>query len=319
LDKLNFYIYMNIKMSWLGDYVRSSNSVAQQNLEERESMIQGKQSQITAQAVEQANLLQTKFSDTLQESTGKFMEEMGIEKGIPGILKLGQGIAKNIQPVYQKASGFLDKASDVVSDMSKKLQRQQVEQPSDDIEMDEFKPSGGSNALEDAGFDEQDAEDVFKSVDAEGGTDGISEKDTTEEASLKDTDDNIVKESSSTGEEISGEAEDLGETGLEEAGEEIGTTLGESVGEAIGSAIPVVGWIGDLAMAITGGIDLSKVGDNPYTAMSAKIQSANTQAKALQASVSGDEFQQRLGANAPSFGSLAVRSQKVQQQIALHD
>ena len=305
-------------MSWLGDYVRSSNSVAQQNLEERESMIQGKQSQITAQAVEQANLLQTKFSDTLQESTGKFMEEMGIEKGIPSILKLGQGIAKNIQPVYQKASGFLDKANDVASDLSKRLLPKQVEEPSDDIEMDEFKPSGGSgsNALEDAGFDEQDAEDVFKSVDAES---GISEKDTTEEASLKDTDDNIVKESSSTGEEIASSAEDLGETGLEEAGEEIGTTLGESVGEAIGSAIPVVGWIGDLAMAITGGIDLSKVGDNPYTAMSAKIQSANTQAKALQASVSGDEFQQRLGANAPSFGSLAVRSQKVQQQIALHD
>lgn len=302
-------------MSWLGDYVRSSNSVAQQNLEERESMIQGKQSQITAEAVEQANLLQTKFSDSLQESTGKFMEEMGIEKGIPSILKLGQGIAKNIQPVYQKASGFLDKASDVASDLSKRLLPKQVEEePSDDIEMDEIKPSGG-NALQDSGFSEEDADDVFKSV----GVDDISEKDTTEEASLKDTDDNIVKESSSTGEEISGEAEDLGETGLEEAGEEIGTSLGESVAEGIGSAIPVIGWIGDLAMAITGGIDLSKVGDNPYTAMSAKIQSANTQAKALQASVSGDEFQQRLGANAPSFGSLAVRSQKVQQQIALHD
>ena len=303
-------------MSWLGDYVRSSNSVAQQNLEERESMIQGKQSQITAQAVEQANLLQTKFSDSLQESTGKFMEEMGIEKGIPSILKLGQGIAKNIQPVYQKASGFLNKASDVASDLSKKLLPKQVEEePSDDIEMDEIKPSGGSNALQDAGFSEEDGENLFKSV----GVDDISEKDTTEEASLKDTDDNIVKESSSTGEEISGEAEDLGETGLEEAGEEIGTSLGESVAEGIGSAIPVIGWIGDLAMAITGGIDLSKVGDNPYTAMSAKIQSANTQAKALEASVSGDEFQQRLGANAPSFGCLAVRSQKVQQQIALHD
>lgn len=297
-------------MSMYGDYVRQQNSVAQQMLESQEGLLRGKSDAIRSKADEQSNLLQTQFSDVLSKNTGDFMKEMGIEQTVPGALKLAQSVAKNSGRYIQKVSNFAQKAEDTAGEMSQRLQPQKNAPPqSDDIEMQDLKP----NEVKSGTITQDDI------PSGAGGGDDVSNLGTRKtgvdvDSGLKETDvdTGLEKEASSTGEDL---AEGLGE----DLGEEAGATLGESVGEAIGSAIPIVGWIGDLAGLIGAGVALSKTPDDPFNAMKQKIQSANSQTQAIQAKVSADQFQQRIGAGMPSFGSLALAGQRASQNVALHD
>ena len=297
-------------MSMFGDYVRQQNSVAQQMLESQEGLLRGKSDAIRSKAEDQSNLLQTQFSDVLSKNTGDFMKEMGIEQTVPGALKLAQSVAKNSGRYIEKVSNFAQKAEDIAGEMSQRLQPQKNAPPqSNDIEMEDLKsPEVKTGTI---------TQDDIPSG-AGGGKDvsnlGTRKTDLDEDAGLKETDvdTGLEKEASSTGEDL---AEGLGE----DLGEEAGASIGESVGEAIGSAIPIVGWIGDLAGLIGAGVALSKTPDDPFNAMKQKIQSANSQTQAIQAKVSADQFQQRIGAGMPSFGSLALAGQRASQSVALHD
>ena len=297
-------------MSMFGDYVRQQNSVAQQMLESQEGLLRGKSDAIRSKADEQSNLLQTQFSDVMSKNTGDFMKEMGIEQTVPGALKLAQSVAKNSGRYIEKVSNFAQKAEDTAGEMSKRLQPQKNAPPqSDDIEMEDLKsPEVKTGTI---------TQDDIPSG-AGGGKDvsnlGTRKTDVDVDSGLKETDvdTGLEKEASSTGEDL---AEGLGE----DLGEEAGASIGESVGEAIGSAIPIVGWIGDLAGLIGAGVALSKTPDDPFNAMKQKIQSANSQTQAIQAKVSADQFQQRIGAGMPSFGSLALAGQRASQNVALHD
>ena len=297
-------------MSMFGDYVRQQNSVAQQMLESQEGLLRGKSDAIRSKADEQSNLLQTQFSDVLSKNTGDFMKEMGIEQTVPGALKLAQSVAKNSGRYIEKVSNFAQKAEDIAGEMSQRLQPQKNAPPqSNDIEMEDLKsPEVKTGTI---------TQDDIPSG-AGGGKDvsnlGARQTDVDVDSGLKETDvdTGLEKEASSTGEDL---AEGLGE----DLGEEAGASIGESVGEAIGSAIPIVGWIGDLAGLIGAGVALSKTPDDPFNAMKQKIQSANSQTQAIQAKVSADQFQQRIGAGMPSFGSLALAGQRASQSVALHD
>jgi len=293
-----------------GDYVRQQNSVAQQMLESQEGLLRGKSDAIRSKADEQSNLLQTQFSDVMSKNTGDFMKEMGIEQTVPGALKLAQSVAKNSGRYIEKVSNFAQKAEDIAGEMSQRLQPQKNAPPqSNDIEMEDLKsPEVKTGTI---------TQDDIPSG-AGGGKDvsnlGTRKTDVDVDSGLKETDvdTGLEKEASSTGEDL---AEGLGE----DLGEEAGASIGESVGEAIGSAIPIVGWIGDLAGLIGAGVALSKTPDDPFNAMKQKIQSANSQTQAIQAKVSADQFQQRIGAGMPSFGSLALAGQRASQSVALHD
>lgn len=299
-------------MSMFGDYVRQQNSVAQQMLESQEGLLRDKSDSIRSQATEQANLLQTKFSDVMSMNTGDFMKEMGIEQTIPGALKLAQSVAKNSGRYIQKFSNFAQKAEDTAGEMSQRLQPQKNAPPqSDDIEMEDLKPDevkSGPITQEDIPSGAGGGKDVSNL--------GPKQTDADVDSGLKETDvdTGLAKEDSAEG-----LGEDLGEGLGEDLGEEAAATIGESVGEAIGAAIPIVGWIGDLAGLIGAGVALSKTPDDPFNAMKQQIQSANSQTEAIQAKVSADQFQQRIGAGMPSFGSLALAGQRASQTVALHD
>ena len=301
-------------MSMFGDYVRQQNSVAQQMLESQEELLRGKSDSIRSQASEQANLLQEKFSDVMTMNTGDFMKEMGIEQTIPGALKLAQSVAKNSGRYIQKFSNFAQKAEDTAGEMSQRLQPQKNAPPqSDDIEMQDLEPNevkSGPITSDDIPSGAGGGKDVSNL--------GARQTDVDVDSGLKETDvdTGLEKEASDSAE---GLGEDLGEGLGEDLGEEAGASIGESIGEAIGSAIPIVGWIGDLAGLIGAGVALSKTPDDPFNAMKQQIQSANSQTEAIQAKVSADQFQQRIGAGMPSFGSLALAGQRASQTVALHD
>ena len=276
-------------MSLFGDYERSSNSIAQDQLQASESLLRGKAAAIRSDAAEQGNLLQGKFSDVMATNQSDFIKDVAIEQSVPGVLSLARAGATRLGGAVGRIVGAAGRAEDMAGGLAEKLAPSPGEAASDTMEMKDM--SSGA---------EQGAEELGEEAGKEAG--GIAE----------------------TG--IDSGITDLGAEAGEEAAEEISSTLpelasglGATVGEALGAAIPVVGWIGSLAGLITGAVDLSKTPDDPFQAISQKIQSANTQTKAIESKVSSDEFQQRIGASMPSFGSLAAAGQRVQQGVALHD
>ena len=276
-------------MSLFGDYERSSNSIAQDQLQASESLLRGQAAAIRSDAAEQGNLLQGKFSDVMATNQSDFIKDVAIEQSIPGVLSLARAGATRLGGAVSRVVGAAGRAEDMAGGLAEKLAPSPGEAASDTMEMKDM--SSGA---------EQGAEELGEEAGKEAG--GIAE----------------------TG--IDSGITDLGAEAGEEAAEEISSTLpelasglGSTIGEALGAAIPVVGWIGSLAGLITGAVDLSKTPDDPFQAISQKIQSANTQTKAIESKVSSDEFQQRIGASMPSFGSLAAAGQRVQQGVALHD
>jgi len=306
-------------MSLFGDYVRSSNSIAQDQLQSQEGLLRGKAGAIRSDAAEQGNLLQSKFSDQMSENTSDFMKDVAIEQSIPGVLKLAQAGAQNLGGFTSRIAGAVQSGEDIAGNIAEKVAPSGRVQPSDDMEMKDLSP---------AEPEDHPATDIKPTTDddlPQGSTTGYEE----------DPEEFVGKMGGKAGAEAgeSGVGETSVDTGITEVGElgeeageaaaetlpEIAGGLGASVGEAIGAAIPVVGWIGSLAGLITGAVELSKTPEDPFGAISQKIQSANTQTAALESKVSSDEFQQRIGASMPSFGSLAAAGQRAQQGVALHD
>lgn len=368
-------------MSFFSDYQRQANSITQANLESDEGLMYDRASGIRGDAFARANLLQGQYSAEMTKTQDEFMEQMGLEQGIPGTLKLLQAGASKLGTAVKGGTQLLDRATEGASKLAQRIApkggTKGGTKPTDDFEMEEMgKPSDElkedtiedteikapepeppveadeSNPLEDTlGITEEDATNFLntgittKEQIPEGGGSGgdvsnlgqrfsninpkeftTSDKPTEEVDTSKDTE---LDEDEAKGaeEDVGGVAEDAAEDAGDIAAE-AGTGIGElaeaaggSIAEALGSAIPVVGWIGDLAAVISGAVTASKIAkeSNPEVEESQMIQSANTQTQALQARVSGDQFQQRIGASMPSFGSLALAGQRAQQNIALHD
>ena len=132
--------------------------------------------------------------------------------------------------------------------------------------------------------------------------------------------------------DVAGDAADVAEkTAIktaEDTAEEVGkSTLSDLAGEAggrlagvIGEAIPIIGLAADVYTAVSTGMDIAKMNkEDPFGQANQAIQRANTQIGAMEAQVSTDQFQQRIGAAMPSFGSLAAAGQRAGQSVALHD
>lgn len=110
------------------------------------------------------------------------------------------------------------------------------------------------------------------------------------------------------------------DTALEAGGEAAAGTIGAAVGGALSTAIPIIGWGVGLYSLISGGMDIAKeIRDDPEAKAQKLVNQANTKVAAAESQVSSDEFQSRIGAQAPSFGSLAAAGARAQQSIALHD
>ena len=307
-----------------GDYQRQANSIAQSQLESDEGLLYSRASGIRQDAYERANLLNTSYSDELAKTQDEFMEQLGLEQGVPGALKLLEKGVSSIGSVVKKGGELYDRATQASQELAQKLAPQPKEpnmgEPQNEFEMkdieDDDVPSSKGTTItqEDIPEGGGSGEDVSRLGQQEPTLDPAEF--TKEEKPIEETDvdTGLEVEGKEAGEDV---GEELGEEGISELAE----AGGSAIGEAIGSAIPVIGWIGDLAGLISGAVDISKVGSlqDPEQKMSQEIKSANTQTEALQAKVSSDQFEQRIGASMPSFGSLAVRGQTAQQQIALHD
>lgn len=117
-----------------------------------------------------------------------------------------------------------------------------------------------------------------------------------------------------------------GEQATEEAGEMAGKSLAEMAGEAggalagfIGDAIPILGIGADIYTLVSSGVDFAKeMKDDPMDQARTQINQANQKMAQMSAKISTEQFQQRIGAQMPSFGSLAAAGAKAQQQVALH-
>ena len=111
-------------------------------------------------------------------------------------------------------------------------------------------------------------------------------------------------------------AEAAGKSAFVEGATKLGTTLAEGLGQAI----PIIGLGADLYTAVSTGMDIAKdFQEHPFEQAQKQIQHANTQIGAMESQVSTDQFQSRIGAAMPSFGSLAAAGQRAGQSIALHD
>lgn len=331
-------------MSLFGDYVRSSNSIAQDQLESQQSLLRGRAAAIRQTATEQGNLLESKFSDDLIQNTSNFLKDISVEQSIPGVLKLAQAGAQNVGGFTSRVASALESGENIAGNLAQKIAPSGKIEPSDDIEMQEISPSDVQPPPSAPSVKPITQDDIPQG--AGGGQDvsnlGARTTQVDDPAALTrgDPDGSALKDMGFTEEDAEGlfpKEGGIGETNIDtgitdvaEAGEgaaeaaeetlpEIAGSLGASVGEAIGSAIPVVGWIGSLASMITGAVDLAKSPNDPFQAIRQKIQSANTQTQQIEAKVSSDQFQQRIGAAMPSFGSLAVAGQRAQQSVALHD
>lgn len=97
-----------------------------------------------------------------------------------------------------------------------------------------------------------------------------------------------------------------------------------SVAGVLGDAIPVVGFGLGLYSAISSGMDLSKTikdeDSDPYAGIRGQLAAAQGKITGLETDVSADEFASKIGARAPSYGSLAASPQMTSQMggIALH-
>lgn len=305
-------------MSFFSDYQRQANSITQSDLESDEGIMYDRVRGIRDDALGRASLLQGQYGADMSKTQDEFMEQLGIEQGIPGALKLLQAGARNLGTAVKGGSQLLDKATEGASKLAQRIAPQpktsseELSGPMDDVPQvpQERRTFGGYDDL-----DTPDDDPDFSPVDTtKTPSEVIANR---EEAQAEDIGDTTAD--TTAGDVAEDVAEDAGEIGTSLG--ELAETAGSSIAEALGSAIPVVGWIGDLASVISGAVTASKVSkeENPAVAESQMIQSANTKTQALQARVSGDQFEQRIGANMPSFGSLALAGQRAQQNIALHD
>lgn len=101
-------------------------------------------------------------------------------------------------------------------------------------------------------------------------------------------------------------------------------SLASSIGEGLLSAIPVVGGILGVAGLITGSIgiadNIKAMSEDPYAGIKGKLSQYQQKIGGLENQVSADQFQEKLGASRPQFGSLAVPQMDTSKMtnVALH-
>ena len=105
-----------------------------------------------------------------------------------------------------------------------------------------------------------------------------------------------------------------------------GASSWSSLADSIGEAIPYVGTglaIWGLVSGAKGLVDEAKAAaSDPYAALRGKINKANNQIDTMTANISSDQFQSKIGAAAPRFGSIAampdMQSKEQTGGVALH-
>ena len=106
------------------------------------------------------------------------------------------------------------------------------------------------------------------------------------------------------------EAEDLAPEITEKIAATVAGGVGSKVAEFLGGAIPIIGPILDavsMGQMIYSGVKEAKADmSDPFKGVKQQINSANDEIGALQSQVGGDQFQEKIGAGQPAFGSLSA-------------
>lgn len=346
-------------MSLFGDYVRNANSLAQSRLEAAEQIAQSRGSMYSAAGESDASTLISADEEEQVKTLKSFAEKYGVKTGGLKVLDILAKGARNLGPGVEKAGSLLQSAEEGAGSLAKRITskftpsrgagggdvetsannsnvnsgpRQQApeEEPEDEDrlftqeEMEAAEPQEPPRSA--IGDPERDLPDAPKAAPKVAPEEMLETPEGGPLGSGGEFTDQLAKQAADTGvKEAEQTAEQLGKTAAKEAEETAGTTLGEMAGEAgsalgsfLGGVLPIVGVGADLYTIITSSEDLAK-GDDTFAQARQKIQQANQKVGAMEAQVSTDQFQERVGARMPSFGSLAAAGARAQQQVALHD
>jgi hypothetical protein len=313
---------MNDFQNALSAYQDRSSSLAQQSLEELDQVKSSKAALLQGDASSLTGKTGTIFSDKVKEEAQKIQSELGLDLSAGGLaptmLKVGSYLAKT------RASQLNSKWKDVNAERFNEKENQanepeepKIQQPAEEEPM----PSLSKNANEMELQEPEPAFDpkLFKVPEPE----VQAPEPEISETSFMDklpTEDEIGKAPNLSGieEEGSGLAEDLAPEITSAA------SLASQVGDTLLSAIPVVGGIASLAGIITGGIGLADTikdeNTDPYASIQGKLNAYQQKIGGLENQVSADQFESKLGAGMPRFGSLSVPQADTAQMsnVALH-
>jgi len=343
----------------LQNYQNQASSVAQQTLQENDSLKQARAQGIQSQGATLTGKTSALFNDKIGEEARKIQDELGIDLSlgsvVPGALKLGSRLAslrqsalnskwkdvnadrfnqrENAAQNESDETGIDDKPQELSSE-TEMLPKQQppsqsIEEPSEmppsETETsfmsetprelptesgrtqlsqrtqefndeDPFQPTAGQQVRPTEFTPREPTEPDIKEPDVEPDTSGLQ----SEETGLETTAEDLAPE-------ITSAAETAG-----------------SIASTLGDAIPVVGGILGLAGLISGSVGLAETikdaTSDPYASIRGKLGQYQKQIGSLQNQVSADQFQEKLGASTPSFGSLSVPQFDTAKQssIALH-
>ena len=317
----------------LEEYENSRSSVAQQQLAENDQIKTARGQSLQASASTLISETGTTFGDKVKEQAQKLQSELGLDVGLgqlaPRFLSGASSLAKMGQ------SALVSRWKTV---NARRFNERENAPEEEDVgpEAEEEMPSLSQNANEmelQPAFDPKLFKGPEETPEPETSEtsfmDGMPTEDEIGKAQGLETEadtitDDIPDTSALTSEEagiesnISSTVEDLAPE-LTAGAEVLGT-----VGGALGDAIPFIGGIIGIASAVTGAIgiaDTIKEEDtDPYASIKGQISQYKGKIDTLQSQVSADQFQQKLGAATPSFGSLSVPQFDTAKQssIALH-
>jgi len=329
----------------LQNYQNQQQSVAQQTLQENDSLKQSRAQGIQAQGATLTGKTSALFNDKIGEEARKIQDELGIDLSlgsvVPGALKLGSRLASlrqsalnsrwkdvNAQRFNERENaaqnesdetGIGDKPEEITeTEMLPKQQppTQSIEEPSEmpptETETSfmsetprEIAPESGRTQLSQRTQEFDESDDPFQP------TAGARVRPT--EFTPREPTQPDIKEPDVEPDTSGLESE---ETGLETTAEDLApeiTSAAETAGSissALGDAIPVVGGILGLAGLISGSVGLAETikdaSSDPYASIRGKLGQYQKQITGLQNQVSADQFQEKLGSGTPQFGSLAV-------------
>lgn len=345
-------------MSLFANYQRQANSIAQGRLQTAEQLAQSRGSMYSASASAAAQTL-TEGEVGSEINLGKKMAtKFAIKGGLKATLEGTKLIADNSNLITKGAGRLVENISDRLpgsasgdivppsateaartQDLNERfsnLPEDEQAKVTDNLGSDETGTYGAddSEGAQKASNDmlEDEVGKAEQRVAGEGGEDGAdaagdaaadagkaagdSAADAASDAAKSAAD--AASQAAEKGAEAL--AKTAGEDAAEMGGEAAAGTIGAAVGGALSSIIPVVGWGVGLYTLISGGMDLAKeIKDDPEKQAQKLVNQSNSKVAAAEAQVSSDQFQSRIGAQAPSFGSLAAAGARAQQSIALHD
>ena len=176
------------------------------------------------------------------------------------------------------------------------------------------KPAGDGGLPEGAGEDPEGAAGRSGGMSAEEAskfTQGGEEAATEAGQGARQAAADAAEQASGEAAEEAGEAaKDLAPEITEKIAEATAGSVGTKVAEFLGGAIPLIGPILDavsIGQMVYSGIKEAKADmSDPFKGVKQQINSANDEVGALQSQVGGDQFQEKIGAGQPAFGSLSA-------------